>query len=248
MSAVTTCRATLAIMLSAVVFASAEEEKPKTLPEAKAAFTQSDKALNDAWATAKKALSESEFAELQIKQRDWMKFREDSAHGANPENKEPEAKETVAYYETAAELNESRASWLRGRIRNESDSLTGLWIDSFGGTLKLVQQKTRLLFMINVVRGPSFHFGSIAGVATWNPPLGWFSDKGRDKEKIDDYDESNLVFVERSAVLEIIGANTAYYHGARAYFDGAYCRVGDLDDKQKAEVIKSAESGKVPEK
>lgn len=225
--------------------AAAQEEKPKTLEEAKSAFAKADKALNEAWAAVKKALPEAEFAALQIKQRDWMKFREDRARGANRENNEPEGKLTAAYYEAVTELTLSRADWLRGRIRNGDDSLTGVWVDSFGGTIEIVQEKERLLFDIDVVRGPTFHTGSLAGVATWNWPLGWFSDKGRDKEKTD---ETNLVFIQSGNVLKIIGANTSYYHGARAYFDGEYCKSGPLDEKRKAEVIKSAESGSLEQK
>jgi len=171
-----------------------------------------------------------------------MKFREDRARAANRENEEPEGKQTAACYDAAAELTQSRADWLRGRIRNQSDSLTGLWIDRFGGTIEIVQEKERFLFEIEVMRGPTFHTGSLAGVASWNTPLGWFSDKGRDKEKTE---ESNRVFVERGSVVEIIGANTSYYHGARAYFDGEYSKVGELDEKRKATVIKDAEAGAI---
>ena len=234
----------VAILLVLTAFASAKEEKPKSLEEAKAAFAKADKALNEAWAAAKKSLAESDFTELQVKQRAWMKYREDQARGANRDAGEPETKSTAAYYEAATEMTASRADWLRGRIRNDDESLTGLWSDSFGGTLEIVQEKERLLFEISVVRGPTYHTGSLAGVATWNAPLGWFSDKGRDKEKPE---ESNLVFVERGTVLEIVGANTSYYHGARAYFDGEYCKVGKLDDKRKADVTKAAETGAIPE-
>jgi uncharacterized protein YecT (DUF1311 family) len=235
----------VALLLAATVFVSAEEQKPKTLAEAKAMFTKADKALNEAWAAAKKALDESELAELQVKQRRWLKYREDQARAANRDNSEPEGKQSAAYFETSAGLTQSRADWLRGRVKNEDDSLTGLWIDSFGGTLEIVQEKGRLFFEIEVVRGPTFHTGSIAGVATWNPPLGWFSDKGRDQEKTE---ESNLAFVSRGAVLEIIGAQTSYYHGARAYFDGDYCKVGALDEKRRVEIVKEAEAGIVEEK
>jgi uncharacterized protein YecT (DUF1311 family) len=233
----------LVIALSSLL--PAQEEKPKTLGEAKAEFAKADKALNEAWAAVKKAVPEPAFAELQIKQRDWMKFRENRARGANRENNEPEGKLTAAYYETAAGLTESRADWLRGRIRKADDSLTGVWVDSFGGTIEIVQEKERLLFTIEVVRGPTFHTGSLAGVASWNWPLGWFSDKGHDKEKAD---ETNLVFIQEGNVLKLIGANTSYYHGARAYFDGEYCKSGSLDEQQKAEVIKSAEAGGVEER
>jgi hypothetical protein len=64
MSVFKLCQLSLVIVLSAAVFASAEEPEPKTPPEAKAAFANADKALNDAWAAATKALSESEFADL----------------------------------------------------------------------------------------------------------------------------------------------------------------------------------------
>jgi uncharacterized protein YecT (DUF1311 family) len=235
----------LAVALTLPYLVFAQEQKPKTLAEAKAAFTTADKALNEAWGAAKKALSESDFATLQIKQRDWMKYREDAARGANRDNGEAEGKLTAAYYETASEMTATRADWLRARAKNNDESLTGLWSDSFGGVLEIVQEKERLLFVINVVRGPTFHTGALSGVASWNSPLGWFSDKGRDKEKTE---ESNLIFIERSgAVLEIIGANTSHYHGARAYFDGEYCKVGVLDEKTKAEVIKAGESGEVGE-
>lgn len=235
-----------AIVLLLPTFVSAAEEKPKTLAEAKAAFAKADKALNDAWAAAKKALDESEFAELQMKQRQWVLYRDDRARGEERHKSDADAKKSPDYWETAAELTQARADWLRGRIRNDTDPvLTGLWIDSYGGTVEVVQEKDRLLFVIEVVRGPTFHTGSLAGVATWNDPLGWFSDKGRDKEKPE---ETNVAFIRRGFVLELIGANTSYYHGARAYFDGEYCKTGDLDAKAKAEVTKSAEAGAVEEK
>jgi uncharacterized protein YecT (DUF1311 family) len=141
------CRLSLVVALAASRLFAAEEETPKTLGEAKAAFVKADKALNEAWAAVKKAVPEPGFTELQVKQRDWMKFREDQARAANRDNNEPEGKMTAAYYEATAELTRSRADWLRGRIRNDGDdSLTGIWIDSFGGTVEIVQEKERLLF------------------------------------------------------------------------------------------------------
>ena len=232
-------------MLFISPLAATAEEKTPTLAEAKAAYAKADHSLNEAWAAAKKALPETEFAELQIKQREWVQFRDSRARGQDRNMSEAEAKKTASYFETAAELTATRAEWLRGRIKNESDpSLTGLWIDSFGGSVEIVHEKERLLFVISVVRGPTFHTGALAGVATWNTPLGWFSDKGRDPKKTE---ETNLAFVQRGFVLELIGANTFEYHGARAYFDGAYCKIAPLDGKRKAEITKAAESGEVPE-
>src|SRR5205085_5056432 len=68
-----------AILLTLTAFAPAKEQKSKSLEEAKAAFAKADKALNEAWAATKKSLAEPDFAELQVKQRDWVKYREDQA-------------------------------------------------------------------------------------------------------------------------------------------------------------------------
>jgi hypothetical protein len=37
------------------------------------------------------------------------------------------------------------------------------------------------------------------------------------------------------------------YHGARAYFDGEYVKVGTLNVKAQAEVIKAAKTGEMSE-
>ncbi len=47
--------------------------------------------------------------------------------------------------------------------------------------------------------------------------------------------------------IRILGANTQPFHGARAYFDGAYLRVGLLGPKEQAEVIGIAKRGGSPE-
>jgi hypothetical protein len=47
--------------------------------------------------------------------------------------------------------------------------------------------------------------------------------------------------------LEVIGANTEYYRGKRAYFEGRHVKTGDLDKKQHAAVIHTATTGEMPE-
>ena len=241
----------------ATVVAQAEEKEP-TLAEAKAAFAKADQALNQAWNEIKGVYSGRALNELTASQREWVEFRDERAKRESQQAGEKAAKRSTSWHTTAAYLTESRAEWLFGRARapkDEAKTLTGKWIDSYGGTMELVHQLTaategsgspsgRLLFLIEVVRGPTYHLGGVAGVASWNERVGWWSDKAKDPEKTD---ESNLVFVERDGCIEVIGANTSHYHGARAYFDGIYCKVGALDEKAQAEVIKAAESGEIPE-
>ena len=247
--------AALTFILGGATFAQEQEaaEKPPTLAEAKAAFAKADRELNQAWSAAKAAVSGSTLAELTQSQRDWLEFRNDNAERESEQAGEKDPKRTATWHSVAAALTESRTAWLLGRAlaaKEPFETLTGAWVDSYGGTMRIVHQPGptnewgavgvgRLLFDIEVVRGPTYHLGSVAGVATWNDRIGWWSDKG-DPEKTE---ESNLAFIDRDRCLEVIGANTTHYHGARAYFDGIYCKAGPLDEKEQAEVIKGAESG-----
>lgn len=232
------------LVIVSVLPSLAEEQKEPTLAEAKAAFAKADRALNEAWAATKKALPESVLAELTIRQRAWVEFRDQRARWEASGPDEAAARRSPAYFSMAADLTDDRVKWLRGRTKGWGDTLTGLWIDSYGGTVEIVAQEARLLFVFSVVRGHTLDLGALAGVAAWNEKIGWFSDKGRDK---DTADESNISFIGRDGEIEVIGANTTQYHGAHAYFDGFYCKVASLDDKQQGAVIKAAESGQVPE-
>jgi uncharacterized protein YecT (DUF1311 family) len=213
------------------------------LQKAKAAYAKADKELNEAWAALKQALPESEFVGMQEDQRSWLAYRDSLArspifNGVN--NKDDLPLDSPEYLESAAALTETRAQWLRGWLRFKDDTtLTGVWDDSYGGTLEVVEKKGRLWFSFTIVRGQSSHTGDISGVAHWNAPLGWFSDK-KENEPAKEGGEANLAFILRGRVLEIIGANTSHYHGARAHFDGRYIKVATLDAKAQAKVIETA--------
>lgn len=101
-----------------------------------------------------------------------------------------------------------------------------------------MQEGRKLFFTVEVVRGPTYHLGSLGGEASWNCPLGSCSVKDSDPEKKDE--ETNLAFIQRDKELEIVGANTSQFHGARAYFDGHYIRVAALNREQAAKVKKEA--------
>lgn len=226
----------------------AQEEKKLTPQQAKAKFEKADKALNEAWAAAKKVLDEAEFNKLKEDQRAWVEYRDYLARspmytGADVQELALDAPE---YLEAAAGLEDMRTEWLKGLVREwkTDEPLTGLWTDSYGGHIEVVERDGHLYFITECVRGPTSHIGGLTGIATWNQTIGWFSDKGRDKEK---EDETNLSFILRDRRLEVVGANTGYYHGARAYFDGEYIKVGTLDAKEQAKVVKAAKAGEVPE-
>jgi uncharacterized protein YecT (DUF1311 family) len=226
------------------------QEKKLSPAEAKALYEKADKALNEAWAAAKQKLPAADFTKLKEEQRAWVEYRDYLARsplytGADAQDELPP--DAPEYLEAAAGLEDMRTDYLRGLVRawKEDENMTGRWTDSYGGHVDIVERDGRLYFVMECVRGPTSHIGGIAGEAAWNKTIGWFSDKGREDKG--DEGETNLSLTLRDGKLEIIGANTGYYHGARAYFDGHYVKVGMLDAKEQAEVVKNARSGELPE-
>lgn len=223
------------------------ESDPPTVGEAKARFEKIDRQLNDLWAMLKEKLPPARFATVKDDQRGWLEYRDrlalsPSYSGAPSDEKA--ARQSREYYSTAASLMEDRILWLNSWLAEEPASLTGSWTDSHGGSIEIVERDGQIFFLIQVVRGPTAHVGALSGVARWNSPIGWFSDKGREKDK---EDETNLAFHLEGGGLTLRGANTSFYHGARAYFDGDYRRTGELDGRRQTDVVKMAKAGEVPE-
>lgn len=237
------------LMLLLCTFISCAQEA-LTPKQAKARFERADKALNDAWAAAKAALPESEFNKLKESQRAWVDYRDYLARSplyTGADSQGELALDSPEYLSAAAGLEDMRTDWLKALVnaqKKADDNLSGIWTDSYGGTLQIVEQEGQIFFIIECVRGPTSHLGGLSGVAAWNQTIGWFSDKGRDKEK---EEVTSLSFILRDNQLEVIGANTGHYHGARAYFDGSYVKSGGINAKAQAKVVKAAQSGELPE-
>ncbi|MGV3661048.1 MAG: lysozyme inhibitor LprI family protein [Prosthecobacter sp.] len=217
--------------------------------QARAKFEKADKALNEAWAAAKAKLPEAEFNKLKDSQRAWVEYRDYLARSplySGADSQGELALDSAEYLSAAAELEDMRTEWLQALVEEkpEDETLTGVWTDSYGGTLQVVEREGELFFIIECVRGPTSHIGGLSGVAAWNQTIGWYSDKGVDKEK---EEVTSLSFTMRDNQLEIIGANTGHYHGARAYFDGSYVKTGALNTKAQAKVVKAAKSGELQE-
>lgn len=236
------------LLLCAFTFSAFAQEKVMTPKEARAAFDAADKKLNEAWAAVKKVLDAGEFDRLKEDQRTWVEYRDYLARsplytGAGNGDELPLT--SPDYLQAAADLAEVRTEFLRAVAKQEVvDSLTGVWSDSYGGHIEILEGDGRIYFILECVRGPTSHLGALAGQAAWNQTIGWFSNKGRDDG---DDQETNLSWVLSGNRLEIKGANTSPYHGARAYFDGTYVKVAPLDAKAQSRVMKAGKSGEIPE-
>jgi uncharacterized protein YecT (DUF1311 family) len=201
-------------------------------------FAAADAELNEVWAKLKSTLDEYEFTPVRETQRSWLSYRGVYKPG------QPGPLDEEEFLENAVALTNSRTEYLRAYLRPVPEDLAGRWSDSMGGTLEVVVKGDKLYFRCEVVRGPTYHLGGITGVGTWNAPLGWFTDAGRDPGKTE---VTNLAFIQRGRGLELIGANTGDYHGARAYFDGNYVKVADLPAAEAKELVKNAETDTLPE-
>ena len=136
------------------------------------------------------------------------------------------------YWQARTDLTIDRVSYLRAIMTADRFvDWDGVWIDSYGGVLELTQdpeRPDRVCFSLSVVRGVTYHTGEISGCARSNGPTMWFSD-GYLATDDDEYRrQAWLTFVLRHPYLVITGANTGWYHGARAYFDGEYVRRAPL--------------------
>lgn len=204
------------------------------LDDAKAKFAKQDAALNEVYAQLKKELSPERFAQLQQDQRTWVDHREFMAEW---QEKEGQPETAVDRWELATALTEGRIDWLKAwsKLDQRKEGWAGRYSDGYNGVLEIVVKDGKTWFVLNVVRGPTFHVGGIGGEFRLNGRMGWFETKPDGAERPtwltfrETYDKPGLITVE--------GENTSHFHGARAYFDGSYLWTGELTPEEQKKVI-----------
>lgn len=208
------------------------------LTDAKADFEKKDRELNQIYTGLKKDLPAHLFTVLQEDQRDWLVYRDGISKWQAGQAGQDDPDSSVERWETAAGITESRLGWLKvwRQIPDRIDTWEGRYSDSRGGELEIVAQDGKFYFMLNVVRGPTYHSGSINGVMRVNGDMAWFEIKAEEAEQ-----PTWLTFVREqdgTGRVRIIGENTSYYHGMRAYFEGQYLLMSALQPKDRERVIK----------
>jgi len=108
------------------------------------------------------------------------------------------------------ELTRWRHRMLEGWLApGDYDDWSCEWIDGYGGLLRVVQKgDDRIFFSVEVLRGPTYQKGGLAGMATINRQLARFSDKDSAEDRKPDSVETWLSFQLAVAQFEITGANT----------------------------------------
>lgn len=204
------------------------------LAEAKAAFVAQDKALNAVYETLKKELSPELFAKVQEDQRAWVEYRDYMTNRQKAEGlKTSESAESLT---SAAEITKGRIDWLKAWTKlDKRKGWSGKYSDSRGGFLQIAEKDGNVFFVLDVVRGPSFHIGGIDGKISVNGNTGWFETKAEGEEK-----PTWLTFLDGldyEGSVRVTAENTSYFHGARGYFQGTYLWTGELSAEDRKKVI-----------
>ena len=232
----------IAFVIGVVLVTSSVLAQEISLQQAKEDFARFDRRLNEVYQQAKGTLPEWRFETVQKQQRQWIEYRDSRAlsaavfDGGAEQGKE---KQNAEYWNALAYLTETRITILEAwmKIDSFSKSWEGAWIDGYGGLLLIAEPEEGVIeFAINVVRGPTHHSGGVGGTAEARNVLARFSilPDGGDEEMW-------LTFLNEEGQVRVIGENTFYFHGARAYFDGNYLRVRDLTEEDRKLIKEAAE-------
>jgi len=210
----------------------APAQETRELAAAQARFAAADRELNAVYRRARTELPEYRFEEIQEEQREWIGYRDqrslDGARFDGGVTTEGAEKASPSYWDTAASLTETRTEILQGWLGADSfvSEWEGVWSAGYGGLLYLRETGDDTVeFFLTVVRGPTYHLGQIGGAILTNGILGRFATEAAPG---DPGEETWLTFLREDGRLRIVGVNTQYWHGARAYFDGQYIRIREL--------------------
>ena len=213
-------------------------DRAQLLELARQDHRQADAALNAVYRRVMDRLPEEQRTDLRQRQRRWIGSRDRFAeHQAIiVDGAEGDPGESVQYWESLAAATVARTAFLETYARgNPEGRIDGVWVDEAGGRMELRPTTgpagdRGLQFTISVVRGPSTHLGEIQGFARFDGPDGQravFVDT--DPEAAIEGRAARIELLFDGERIEVKGENTGFYHGARAYFDGTYFRVGPRD-------------------
>lgn len=203
-------------------------------------YRAADARLNEVYATLRAELGDRMFSRLRAYQREWLERRDSlAAETARLYDSAPRGAEATSpvYWQTMTDMTRTRIRVLEAwRSPLGVRGWEGEWIDGYGGRLTIVDDPDRegaFLFELEVVRGATAHTGLISGRARTNDHLARYTDRDAAPEKPAELGETWLSFRRETPHLVVRGANTSWYHGARAYFSGRYIRVADVSEEAR---------------
>ncbi len=211
------------------------------LTEARKKFAVADAALNVAWKPLKAKLSAGQFAEVLKQQRLWIPYRDEmaaaSAAGGVPFAEVAAMQQCAEFEIYRADMSYSRTKVLQALVAPANSTWSGVYEDSFGGTISIDARADGLHFMIDVVRSSTFHTGRIVGVARLKGETAIFRSTTEDfSTDAEDTLSVVVTFSRDGSQLAVVAENAQNFGGMRAYFDGSYVRVGGLGKTGAGEI------------
>lgn len=205
-----------------------QEEPPKALMRSnalqvnKTQFHKADAELNQAYQKLMGSLDAAGKEDLKTRQKEWIEQKD---YLTDPEN----GQNDPDYWDAVTDMTKSRTEFLKSTYpgKEVSASVSGTYADESGGVLSIREAGGEWQFAISVVRGPTFHTGFIRAAAK---PDGKGGAKFVDADKnalSSDGQPAIITFQREGKRIVVTAANTDYYHGARAYFEGTYFKVTD---------------------
>lgn len=176
---------------------------------------------------ARLELPQELFAALLSQQAAWYEWRDVKARDAAQLMSQTDIFEEEYWWNLHHDTR-VRTQYLEASLFTHSPEAAGLgdwegyWVDGDGGFITITEPEPGLIeFAIDVVRGPTFHLGQIDGSAEVSDASVEYRVKPEP-----DWDETVISFSRDGPFLVVVGTNTQYFHGARAWFDGRYLRLG----------------------
>ncbi len=216
-----------------------------TMAQAKAKFAAAEHKLNTVWPRLQAEAREDAQDILLKNQRRWIDYREFRAGGYLEENK----KDDPRFWSYAASITDGRTAllkdWTECLKAPYEENWTGLYCDTLGeDEIQMVHIGNKVLFMIYIIQGPTYHIGNIWGTAEVNDNMARYTDNDPD------YPDSPawltfIRYVDEAERMQVIETNAGRHRGVRCRFDGHYIRVRGLSKKEQDTVI--AEIGEVRE-
>jgi len=235
-------------LLFTFVFSLTTVANDAELADAKNNFEKMENKMDATYAEVLKTIPKENKKDLIADQESWIIYREFMLE--NGPNHGKAVQDTASYWLRMSIHALGRIQYLEGWKLIKDKSWTGLYRDGAGGTMLIIEDKGTLFFKIHVMRGPSYHTGSIEAEVKLEGSEAHFSDKKKAPKPDENADPeqakkpvATIDFKKSSkdGRVQVTGKNTQEYHGARAYFDGNFLRIRDLtaeEIKERKIIIK----------
>lgn len=200
------------------------------LIEAKEAYMISDARIRSVYSEALETVPSYIMSKEEMEKiyKNWVEYRKSFALAeAHLQGKAAvgEEENTKEYWNKMNEISITLIEIIQGwmKIETSTSCWEGKWMDESGGIIYIFEKPDGTFnFRCDVERTSYYHSGVIGGNAAMNHSTARFSIQTSSGP-------TWLTFIRKNkGQLRLIGDNTSYFTGVRAYFDGTYTRVSSL--------------------